>query len=109
MALLTEDFNQAEFVPLSVDCSNHGHIKLLPILVRYCKLQSACIETKLLDFVEMKGETSAEISEKILQRHSLEDKAVAFSADNTETNFRELNRAGSVNVHTRLKTPFNER
>ncbi|KAG0727846.1 hypothetical protein GWK47_033760 [Chionoecetes opilio] len=54
----------------------------------------------------MKGETSAEISEEILitvRRHSLEDKVVAFSADNTNTNFGGLNRAGRVNVHTKVK------
>lgn len=106
MTLLTEDLNKADFVSLSVDCSNHGHMKILPILVRYCKLQSPCVETKLLDFVEMKGETSAEISEAILiavRKHNLKDKVVAFSADNTNTNFGGLNRAGRVNVHTKVK------
>lgn len=37
-------------------------IKPLPKVVRYCKLESAYFEAKLLDFVEIKGKTYAEIS-----------------------------------------------
>lgn len=105
--LVTQDLDQVEFVSLSIDASNHGHVKLLPILVRYCKIHdSTSVETKLLDFVELKGETAEEIAAEVLgviQKFNLENKVVAFSADNTNTNFGGLNRLGRVNVHTKVK------
>uniref|UniRef100_A0AAZ3RET9 Uncharacterized protein n=1 Tax=Oncorhynchus tshawytscha TaxID=74940 RepID=A0AAZ3RET9_ONCTS len=106
--LVTQDLDQVEFVSLSVDASNHGHVKLLPILVRYCKIYdgSTSVETKLLDFVELKGETAEEIAAEVLaviQKCNLENKVVALSANNMNTNFGGLNRLGRVNVHTNVK------
>ena len=48
------------------------------------------IETKLLDFVELKGEKADELAAEIMmviEKFSLENKVVAFSADNTNSNF----------------------
>lgn len=51
--MLRQDLDQVEFVSLSIDSSNHGCVKLLPIIVRYCKIYdgSMSVEIKLLDFV----------------------------------------------------------
>ena len=65
--MLTQDLEGVEFVSLSTDASNHGHVKLLPIMVRYCKVDgSLSVETKLLDFVDLKGETAEQIATEIL-------------------------------------------
>ncbi|XP_052363746.1 uncharacterized protein LOC127923720 [Oncorhynchus keta] len=106
--LVTEDLDQVEFVSLSIDASNDGHVKLLPIVVRYCKIYdgNTSVETKQLDFVELKVETAEEIAAEVLvviQKCNLENKVVAFSADNTNANFGGLNRLGRVNVHTKVK------
>ena len=64
------------------------------------------METKLIDCVELNGETAEEIAAEVLvviQKCNLENKVVAFSADNTNTNFGGLNRLGRVNVHTKVK------
>ncbi|CDQ72078.1 unnamed protein product [Oncorhynchus mykiss] len=92
--LVTQDLDQVEFVSLSINASNPGHVKLLPIVVRYCKIYdgSTSVETKLLDFVELKGETAEEIAAEVLvviQKCNLENKVLAFSSDNTNTNFGE--------------------
>ena len=52
--LVKQDLAQVEFVSLSIDASNHGHVKLLPVVVRYCKIYggNTSVETKLHDFVE---------------------------------------------------------
>lgn len=105
---LKHDLEHVNFVALSIDASNHGHVKLLPIMVRYFKVQeeSTSVETKLLDFVELKGETAELISEeviKIIQKFHLENKVVAISADNTNTNFGGLRRQGRENVHTKVR------
>ncbi|KAL7406482.1 hypothetical protein ABVT39_020149 [Epinephelus coioides] len=106
--MVTQDLDQVEFVSLSIDSSNHEHVKLLPIMVRYCKANDGnmSIETKLLDFVELKGEKAEELAAEIMvvtEKFSLENKVVAFSADNANTNFGGLNRVGRVNVHTKVK------
>lgn len=53
---------------MSINSSNHGYLKLLPIIVRYCKINdgSMSVETKLLDFVELRGETAEEDAAQIL-------------------------------------------
>lgn len=101
--LMTQDL---EYVSLSVDASNHTHTKVLHILIRYCKIFNTSIETKLLDFVELRGETAEDITSEILsvvRKYDLEDTVVAFSADNTNTNFGGINRRGRVNVHSKFK------
>ena len=105
--IVMQDLDKVEFVSLSIDSSNHGHMRLLPIMVRYCKNDdSMSIEMKLLNFVELKGEKSEELAAEIvvvIQKFSLENNVVAFSADNINTNFGGLNRAERVNVHTKVK------
>ena len=39
----------------------------------------------------------------VIQKCKLQNKVVAFSANNTNTNFGGLNRLGRVNVHTKVK------
>jgi hypothetical protein len=64
-------------VTVLTDASNHGHVKLLPILIR-CVLvdtdadkteNESCVEikTKLTDFVEITGETTEILSQSALQ------------------------------------------
>ncbi|KAJ8415662.1 hypothetical protein AAFF_G00402190 [Aldrovandia affinis] len=102
------DLDNVEFGCLSMDASNHGHLRLLPILDRYCKLYdgTTSAEIKPLDFVELRGETAKQIASEILSvmhKFNLENKVVAFSADNTNTNFGGLNQIERQNVHTKVK------
>jgi hypothetical protein len=63
-------------VTVLIDASNHGHVKLLPILIRYVlvdidaeKKNDSCVQikTKLVDFVEITGETAEILSQSALQ------------------------------------------
>jgi hypothetical protein len=57
------------------------------------------IKTKLPDFVEVTGETAKILSQSALQamrKLGLENKAIAISEDNTNTNFRGLKRKGTM-------------
>lgn len=67
-SLVTQDQEQVEYVSSSIDMSNHGHVKLLPVVVRYCKIYdwNISVETKLLDFIELKGERAEEIADEVL-------------------------------------------
>ncbi|CAJ1074328.1 uncharacterized protein LOC128438617 isoform X2 [Xyrichtys novacula] len=60
----------------------------------------------MLDFVELNGETAKQPAAEILavtENFTLQDKVVAFSADNTNANSGGLNRKGGVNVRTKVK------
>ena len=107
LELVSQDLIKTEATALSIDTSNHGHLKLLPILARFYNNESNEIATKLIDFIDAKGETAEIISSEILKvidKFGDSDKIVAMSADNTNSNFCGLNRAGRVNVHTKVKT-----
>ena len=107
LELVSQDLIKTEAIALSIDISNHGHLKLLPILARFYNNESNEIATKLIDFIDVKGETAEIISSevlKVIEKFGVSDKIVAMSADNTNSNFGGSNRAGRVNVHTKVKT-----
>jgi hypothetical protein len=63
-------------VTVLIDASNHGHVKLLPILIRYVPVDidadktenDSCVQikSKLVDFVEITGETDEILSQSAL-------------------------------------------
>jgi uncharacterized protein YuzB (UPF0349 family) len=82
-----------------IDAKNYGHVKLLPILIRYVHIDldadktenDSCVQikTKLVDFVEITGETAEILFQSALQairKLDLENKMIAISGDNTNTN-----------------------
>lgn len=106
---LENEINQAEFVSLSIDTSNHGDMKLLPILIRYFNPldKEKSVNVKLLEFLNVPGETSLIICTEILkmiEKYKLENKIVAMSADNANCNFGGLKRKKGDNVHTILQS-----
>lgn len=54
---LKNHLNEAHCITLSTDTSNHGSIKLFPVLIRYF-LPYEGVRVKILEFREQPGETS---------------------------------------------------
>lgn len=54
---LKNHLNEAHCITLSTDASNHGSIKLFPVLIRYF-LPYEGVKVKILEFREQPGETS---------------------------------------------------
>lgn len=102
---LKSDLNETRFVSLLTDGSNHGNIKMMPVLVRFFK-PTIGLKVKILNFTSQKGETSAIITELLnstVEAWNLKNKFVCFSADNTNTNFGGQSRGGQNNVFARLR------
>lgn len=102
---LKEDLTKSNFVSVTMDASNRKEIKLVPIIVRYFNPDSG-VQTKLLDFKSMPGETSEILAEHLLSaliEHGLDKKVVGFCGDNCNTNFGGVKRGGTNNVFSRLK------
>lgn len=100
------ELEMSRYVCLSVDASNRGNIKLMPVVVRYFQ---PCIgvRVKLLQLSSERGETSLIIEnliKKTSQEYQLNDKLVGFCGDNCATNFGSSERTGESNVYFRLKS-----
>lgn len=106
--LLEGDLKECNFATIYTDASNHGSIKLFPVLIRYF-IPTEGVRVKILDITAEQGETSIIISELIMSavnKFKLEKRIVAFCADNAKTNFGGETRGGRNNVFYRLKTWF---
>lgn len=103
--ILQEDLKACHYVSIYTDASNHGNIKLFPVLVRYF-LPRVGVCVKVLDITSEDGETSIIISNLIssaADKYDLKTKIVGFCGDNAKVNFGGETRGGENNVFYRLK------
>lgn len=103
--LLKEDLKDCSYVSIYTDASNHGNIKLFPVLVRYF-IPTVGVRVKVLNLTEEAGENSTLISDLITSTASdydLRKKIVCFCGDNAKVNFGGETRGGKNNVYHRLK------
>ncbi|XP_023231785.1 uncharacterized protein LOC111631712 [Centruroides sculpturatus] len=102
---LCEDLNKANFVTVSIDCSNRKEIKTMPIVVRYF-VPDCGVKVKLLDFQSVPGETAEILTNhlmSVIKTHNIAKKVIGFCGDNCNTNFGGVKRRGENNIYSRLK------
>lgn len=102
---LKSQLHETHCITLMTDASNHGSIKLFPVMIRYF-LPYEGIKVKILEFREQPGETSdiiVDYLKEVLSLNNLNKKIVAFCGDNTNCNFGGKNRKGSNNVYAKLQ------
>lgn len=95
-----------KYVGVCADGSNHGSIKMFPILVQYFSKESG-ITHCLLDFksvTDEKSETICNLIINTLEYSNLISKCIAFTGDNCNTNFGGVDRRGTNNIFRRLET-----
>lgn len=91
--IIKAEISTVSFGVISCDASNHGAIKLLPVLFRYCFIADTgqiSIKTVILDIHDLKNETAGTVSKALdesTKKYSLERKVTAFLADNAAVNF----------------------
>lgn len=103
--VLKEELKNIRFVTCSTDASNHGNIKMMPVVVRYF-IPTIGVRVKMLEFSTLPNETSETIADLIrstARNNGIEDKVTGFCADNCSTNFGSRVRSGQNNVFYRLK------
>lgn len=77
------------YLRIFTDGSNHGNIKMFPVLIQYLNISNG-IHVKLLDLKSTPNEKSETISKLLIETlntYELKDKCIAFVGDNTNTNF----------------------
>lgn len=108
---LKDDLKSINFVALCCDSSNHGNLKMFPIVVRYFSSESG-VQSKLIELFELENETAETIFQKLQNvwtQFNLHSKVMCFAADNCPTNFGGITRGGDKNVFNRLQKEFNNR
>lgn len=103
--VLKNDLAKRRYLTLSTDASNHGNVKMMPVVVRYF-VPTIGVQVKMLEFSSEKGEKAHIIATMLTEtarKHEISDKIVGFCADNCPTNFGSAERGGRKNVFYRLK------
>lgn len=104
--ILIKDLRDVEFISVATDASNHGDKKLFPVFLQYYSNEFG-ITVKLIKIKALPNETSQTVFEfltEVLKKHNLLKKVVEFSADNCNTKFGGLQRAGKNNKFAKLKS-----
>ncbi|KAK5648366.1 hypothetical protein RI129_003258 [Pyrocoelia pectoralis] len=106
IAQIKSEIQTCPFYGISTDSSNHKAEKMFPLLIQYFTEKEG-LKIKLLKLSTLPNETSDTITSfciKALQDLNIPIKnMVAFSADNTNTNFGGRERRGVNNVYYKLK------
>lgn len=95
---------------VSTDASNHGNIKMFPIVIQYFDYKLGGLKTKVIELKSTPNETSETVAQYItetLQHLGIANKCVSFTGDNANTNFGGINRKEGNNIYSRLKTSLN--
>lgn len=103
---IKKEISEIPYISVSTDGSIHGSIKMFPFLIQYFNAKTG-IQTKMLhlnNLQDEKSETIANYIIKYLTKFNLLEKCIAFSADNCNTNFGGIKRAGENNVYYKLKS-----
>lgn len=103
--MLNADLKSCRFVTLTTDASNHGSLKLMPVMVRYF-LPTVGVKVKMLEFTSIPNETSETVAGLIkgtAEKNNIVEKVAGFCGDNCPTNFGSVERGGENNVYHRLK------
>uniref|UniRef100_H3A4G4 Uncharacterized protein n=1 Tax=Latimeria chalumnae TaxID=7897 RepID=H3A4G4_LATCH len=89
---LQSDLDQANLISVSTDTSNHGHVKLVLVLVKYFKPADS-VNMKIFDFASLPGETSEILSEhmlKFIQKHGLYMERLKEFCNFVDTQYQQL-------------------
>lgn len=108
---LSDDLKNVNFVALCCDTSNHGNLKILPVILRYF-LPEMGTQSKLGEVFQLENETSETLFEKlkiVWEKFGLRDKVMCLAGDNCPTNFGGVTRGGERNLFSRLQCEFNGR
>lgn len=101
---IENDLHIVNLITIFCDCSNHGNIKICPILIRYF-VPLHGIQVKILEVDNLPGESSDILTKYIcdlLIKFNVNKKLLALCADNTNCNFGGAARRGKNNVFKKL-------
>lgn len=108
-AEVTQELNNANYLSVMTDTSNHGNIKMLPLVIRSFDPTKG-VSNKKISLQSISNEKSETIAQEILgevRKLGLEKKIICFAADNTNFNFGGVRREGTNNVWRKMQNDLN--
>lgn len=111
LQMLTTQLESANFVTLCCDSSNHGNLKIFPVIVRFFSFDTG-VQTKLIDVFQLEDETGLTLFhtlEAVWTKFNLQHKVMCLTADSCPTNFGGVTRGGDQNLFARMQKKFNNR
>lgn len=106
---IESELENACFVTIATDASNHNELKMFPILIRYF-LPTEGVKIRLIELKHLPGETGKQIFEMLEAawlKWNIQNKLIAYSADNAPVNFGSADRTGDKNVFHQMQEKFN--
>lgn len=106
--MLNDEMAQSRYVTLITDASNHGNVKMVPVLGRFF-IPTVGVKVKMMEFTSQKGETAEIINSLLIdtaKKNKIEENVVGFCGDNCPTNFGSCERGGDQNVFYLLKKRY---
>jgi len=104
---IKEEIEQVPFYGVLTDASNHNAEKLFPLIIQYFS-ETKGMQLKLIKLNSLENETSETIVKFCIDTlNNLNislHKLIAYSADNTNTNFGGRDRHGTNNVYFKLQS-----
>ncbi|KAK1901966.1 putative protein kinase UbiB [Dissostichus eleginoides] len=102
-----EALKEIQYCGVSTDGSNHGAVKIFPIIIQYFDWKRGGMQTKLIEVKDTPNETAETIAQYLIEtlaKNNLSEKCIAFTGDNCNTNFGGIRRdEGGKNVFANLK------
>ena len=112
-ALHSFEENHIAYCGVATDGSNHGSVKLFPVIIQYFDWKNGGLQSKLIEVQNTPNETADTIARYVketLEKNGLFEKCIAFTGDNCNTNFGGLRRdEEGKNVFAILKKMFEKR
>lgn len=111
LAEIKSELEEAYFVSISTDASNHKEIKMFPVIIRFFSPTKG-IKIRLIEFTNLtqeNGEQIFNLLKSTWEKWGFGHKINCFCSDNCPTNFETVDRShGNLNVFTRLQNALNE-
>lgn len=99
--------NDIRYCGVSVDASNHGALKVFPVVIQYFDWKNGGLQSKLIEMEALPGETAdiiASYVKETLENKGLLKKCISFTGDNCNTMFGGIRRdCEGRNVFAKLK------
>lgn len=106
LAQIKSELEEAYFVSISTDASNHKNVKMFPVIVRFFSPDHG-IKVRLIEFTSLPAEDGLSIFNMVketFEKWGFGHKIICFCGDNCATNFGKVDRTnGDKNVFTRLQ------
>ena len=85
--------NDIDFCGVATDGSNHGSVKLFPVVIQYFDWKNGGLMSKLIEVQSTPNKTADTIAQHLketLEKNGLLEKCISFTGDNCNTMFRGL-------------------